>query len=100
MEASGLFPELTFKNTTASQDPSKRKQKPDITIYWKLPDNYDSERDLDYKAVDLWVENKNEDDDIFRPLTELKRDDEIDGDLESHIRWTDSAYETCGQMLG
>jgi hypothetical protein len=99
MEASGLFPELTFKNTSASQNLSKKKQKPYISIYWKLPDDYDSKRDLDFKAVDLWIENKNEDDDIFRPLTELKRDDEIDGDLESHIRWTNSAYETCGQLI-
>jgi hypothetical protein len=99
MEASGLFPELTFKNTTASQDLSRKKKKPDISIYWKLPDNYDSERDLDFKAVDLWIENKNKHDDIFRPLSELKRDDEIDGDLESHIQWTDSAYKICGQLI-
>src|SRR6266852_2292873 len=98
MEASGLFPELTFKNTVASQDFSKKKQKPDISIYWKLPDNYDSERDLDFKAADLWIENKNEDDDIFLTLAEL-RDEEVDGDLESHIRWTNSAYETCAQLI-
>jgi Fungal protein kinase len=100
MEASGLSPELTFKNTTASQHPSKKKQNPDISIFWKLPDNYDSERDLDFKAVDLWIENMDKnDDDIFRTLAELKRDDEIDGDLLSHIRWTDSAYKTCEQFL-
>ncbi|KAI0276122.1 kinase-like domain-containing protein, partial [Russula aff. rugulosa BPL654] len=100
MEASGLFPELTFKNSTASQDRSKKKQKPDISIYWKLPDNYGSERDLDFKAVDLWIENKNENnDDIFYTLTELKGYDEIDGDLISHVRWTHSAYNTCGQMI-
>jgi hypothetical protein len=99
MEASGLFPELTFKNTTASQDPSKKKQKPDISIYWKLPDNDDSERDLDFKAVDLWIENKNQNDDMFLTLAELKRDDERSGELESHIRWTESAYETLGQLL-
>jgi hypothetical protein len=98
MEASGLSPELTFKNTTASQHPSKKKQKPDISIFWKLPDNYDSERDLDFMAVDLWIENKDKNDDIFRTLAELKRDDEIDGDLLSHIRWTDSAHKTCGQI--
>jgi len=38
-------------------------------------------------------------DDIFRMLTELKRDDEEDGDLESHIRWTNSAYKICGQLI-
>jgi hypothetical protein len=51
------------------------------------------------KAVDLWIENKKKDDDIFRTLTELKRDDEKDGDLESHIRWTNSAYKICGQLI-
>jgi hypothetical protein len=99
MEASGLCPKLTFKNTSSSQDRSKRTRKPDISIFWGLEENHDGERDLDFKAVDLWIANKNKNDDIFRTLTELKRDDEIDGDLESHIRWTDSAYEICGQMI-
>ena len=101
MEASGLFPKLTFKNTntTAGQDLSRKKQKPDISIYWKLPDNHGGERDLDFKAIDLWIENKNENGDIFLTPTELKRDDEIDGDLESHIQWTHSAYKISAQLI-
>ncbi|KAN0109121.1 hypothetical protein V8E52_009643 [Russula decolorans] len=65
MESSGLYR-------------SKKQQKPDVVIYWRLPGNYDREPDLDFKA--------------------LKRDDEKDGDLESHIRWTNSAYKICGQL--
>src|SRR6266699_2331578 len=101
MESSGLCPQLKLKNTSSSHDRSKKKQKPDIAIYWKLPSgcNYDRERDLDFKAVDLWIENKNKNGDIFRTLTELKRDDEKNGDLESHIRWTNSAYKICGQLI-
>ena len=98
MESSGLCPELAFRNTSSSLDCSK-KQKPDIVIYWKPSTNRDGERDLDFKAVDLWIENKTKSDDIFRTLTELKRDDEKDGDLESHIRWTNSAYKICGQLI-
>jgi hypothetical protein len=102
MESSGLCPELKFKNTSSGGDVSKKKQKPDIAIYWKpqVPGNHDRERGLpvDFKAVDLWIENKNKDNDIFRTLTELKRDDEKDGDLESHVRWTNSAYKICGQL--
>jgi hypothetical protein len=99
MESSGLCPELNFKNTSSRRDHSKKKQKPDIAIYWKHPGSHDRERDLDFKAVDLWIENKNKNDDIFRTLTDLKRDDTKDGDLESHIRWTNSAYKICGQLI-
>ena len=86
-------------DTTASKDRSKKKQRPDISIYWKPHDDKcDDERGLDFKAVDLWIENKNKNGDIFRTLTELK-EDEKDGDLESHIRWTNSAYKICGQLI-
>ena len=78
-----------------------KKQKPDISIYWNLPgDKHDSEPPgLDFKAVDLWVENKNKNGDIFRTLTELKEDEKKNGDLESHIRWTNTAYKICGQLI-
>ena len=99
MEASGLCPKLTFVDTTASQDRSETKQKPDISIYWKHPGDKDEiKRGLDFKALDVWIENKNKNDDIFLTLTELKKD-EKDGDLESHIRWTNSAYKICGQLI-
>jgi hypothetical protein len=44
------------------------------------------------------LRTRKKNDDVFRTLTELKRDDEKDGDLESHIRWTNSAYKICGQL--
>ena len=96
MEASGLFPELSLKNT-ASQNVSKKKRKPDISIYWKHPENYGCERDLDFKAVDLWVENKNGD--IFHTLTEMREEEERDDDSESRIRWANSAHNICGQLI-
>ncbi|KAF8495191.1 hypothetical protein F5888DRAFT_1907941 [Russula emetica] len=102
MEGSGLCPKLTFKNTTASQGRSKKKQKPTISVYWKPHgDKHDGEPGLDFKAVDLWIENKNKNDDIFGTLTELRRDDETDSDLESHDsdRWTNSSYKICGQLF-
>jgi hypothetical protein len=99
VQASGLCPKLEFFSTTASQDRSK-KQKPDISIYC-IPtgDNRNSKLDLDFKAVDLWIENKNSDGDIFRTLTEMKEEERKNGDLESHIRWTNLAYKNCGQLI-
>jgi hypothetical protein len=65
MEASGLCPKLKFVDISTGQDRSKKKQRPDISIYWKRPgDKHDSERGLDFKAVGLWIENKNENGDI------------------------------------
>ena len=94
MKASGLLPKLRFVKTADSQDHSKRKQKPDISIYWKQPgDKNDSEQGLDFKALDLWIENKDKGDDIFRTLTELKEDEEED-DL-----WTNTAYKIRGQLI-
>jgi len=29
----------------------------------------------------------------------MKIEEERDGDLESHVKWTDSAYKTCGQLV-
>jgi hypothetical protein len=58
MESSRLCPELNFKNTSSRQDRSK-KEKPDIAVYWKRSGKYDGNQDLDFKAVDLWIENKN-----------------------------------------
>ncbi|KAH9992540.1 hypothetical protein BJV74DRAFT_834732 [Russula compacta] len=40
----------------------------------------------------LWIKNKNSSDDIFRSLTEMQSEDEMDGDLESHVKWTKSSY--------
>ena len=58
-----------------------------------------SENPLNWKAIDLWVENKNRNNDIFRELEKMKEEENKDGDLESHIKWTLSAYRICGQLV-
>jgi Fungal protein kinase len=74
--------------------------KPDISIYSDYSsDNTRTQRFLDWKAVDLWIENKTSNDDIFCDLTVMRRQEAEDDDLESHIRWTNSAYRICGQLL-
>ncbi|KAH9992537.1 hypothetical protein BJV74DRAFT_884660 [Russula compacta] len=99
IEKSGLCPNLKFINTTSRRD-GPFPLKPDISIYSDYPsDGSASQRFLDWKTVDLWVENKNGSDDIFRSLTKMESEDEIDGDLESHIKWTKSSYNICGQLL-
>jgi Fungal protein kinase len=57
-----------------------------------------SEKLLGWTAIDLWI-HKNHDDDIFRELEKMKEEEEEDGDLESHIKWTHSAYRICGQLV-
>jgi hypothetical protein len=49
--------------------------------------------------LDLWVENKNNKDDVFRTLTKMRKEDERDGDLTSHVKWSNSAYRVCGQLI-
>jgi len=103
IEASDLCSKLKFVNTTHRPDGPYRL-KPDIAIYSDTPsddpsDDPTSPRFLDWKAVDLWVENKNNKDDIFRALAEMETDEENGEDLESHVKWTNSAYKICGQLL-
>ena len=47
----------------------------------------------------MWVENKNNKDDIFRALADMETDEEKGEDLASHVKWTNSAYKICGQLL-
>ena len=100
IEEFGLCPKLKFVNTTHRPDGPYRL-KPDIAIYSHTPsdDPSTSPRFLDWKTVDLWVENKNNKDDIFRALAEMETDEENGEDLESHVKWTNSAYKICGQLL-
>ncbi|KAH9174768.1 hypothetical protein EDB89DRAFT_2241537 [Lactarius sanguifluus] len=56
-------------------------------------------RSLNWTAVDLWIENKNEKDDVFRDLEEMGREARAKSDLKSHIRWTKSAYRVSGQLI-
>src|SRR6266581_3381352 len=127
IEASGLCPKLKFINTT-DRPGGPYHLKPDISIYSVTPsgdtsdkpsggpsdkpsgdpsdkpsgdpsDDPTSRRFLDWKMVNLWVENKNNKDDIFRALAEMETDEEKGEDLESHVKWTNSAYKVCGQLL-
>ncbi|KAI0295342.1 hypothetical protein B0F90DRAFT_1927599, partial [Multifurca ochricompacta] len=104
IETSGLCPKLKFVNTTSSPD-GEYRLKPDISIYSNLPNHsYWHEHSagskkaklLNWRAVDLWVENKGKDEDIFLSLEEMRKDE---NNLESHIQWTQAAYKTCGQLI-
>ncbi|KAH9954087.1 hypothetical protein BC827DRAFT_1244831 [Russula dissimulans] len=99
VEQSHLCPNLKFINTTFRHD-GRRRLKPDISIYSDYSsDNTRTQRFLDWRAVDLWIENKTSNDDIFCDLTVMRRQEAEDDDLESHIRWTNSAYRIYGQLL-
>ena len=99
IEKSGLCLNLKFINTTTRQD-GPFPLKPDILIYSDCPSNGPmSWQFLDWKTVNLWIKNKNSNNDIFCSLTKMESEDEVDGDLESHVKWTKSSYNICGQLL-
>jgi hypothetical protein len=102
VEASHLCPKLKLVNTTQRPD-GPHRLKPDISVYVdNLANHRRSQHDSNSKMLDLWFENKNNKNnkgDIFRALTELKIDEEQDDDLESHVKWTDTAYDICGQLV-
>ncbi|KAH9174761.1 hypothetical protein EDB89DRAFT_469592 [Lactarius sanguifluus] len=94
IEDAGLCPNLKFFNTTHC---ISANLKPDIAIYSGTDRNdprthSGSQRSLNWTAVDLWIENKNEKDDVFRDLEEMGREATKKSDLKSHIRWTKGAY--------
>ncbi|KAH8977382.1 hypothetical protein EDB86DRAFT_3165665 [Lactarius hatsudake] len=101
IEDAGLCPNLKFFNTTHC---ISANLKPDIAIY-SGTDRDDqgthsgSQRSLNWTAVDLWIENKNEKDDVFRDLEEMGREARAKSDLKSHIRWTKGAYRVSGQLI-
>ncbi|KAI0292369.1 hypothetical protein B0F90DRAFT_278101 [Multifurca ochricompacta] len=94
IKTAGLCPKLKFNNTTTSQDPPYRL-KPDISVYSSNPCRSDEGKLLNWKTMEMWIENKSKDD-IFRDMeTMKKRGDEA----KSHIRFSDTAYRACGQMI-
>ncbi|KAH8984957.1 hypothetical protein EDB92DRAFT_1459802 [Lactarius akahatsu] len=101
IEDAGICPNLKFINTTHC---ISANLKPDIAIY-SGTDRDDpgtqsgSQRSLNWTAVDLWIENKNEKDDVFRDLEEMGREARAKSDLKSHIRWTKGAYRVSGQLI-
>ncbi|KAI0295313.1 hypothetical protein B0F90DRAFT_1201281 [Multifurca ochricompacta] len=106
IEASGLCPKLKFVNTTSSPYPDgEHRLNPDISIYSDLPNHSywhkhlagsKKTKSLNWRAVALWIENKNDDGDMFISLEELRKDERH---LESHIQWTQPAYKTCEQLI-
>ncbi|KAH9174774.1 hypothetical protein EDB89DRAFT_1904348 [Lactarius sanguifluus] len=101
IEDAGICPNLKFINTTHC---ISANLKPDIAIYSGIDSNdpgthSGSQRSLNWTAVDLWIENKNEKDDVFRDLEEMGREATKRSDLKSHIRWTKSAYRVSGQLI-
>ena len=97
-----LCPRLKLVNTTHANDElCTSRRRPDISIYSELkdiPEDTQSKRYLDWKMIDLWMEDKNQNEDIFYMLADLQRDEKA-GDLESHIRWMNLAYKNCGQLI-
>ncbi|KAH9174771.1 hypothetical protein EDB89DRAFT_2143297 [Lactarius sanguifluus] len=101
IEDADLCPNLKFINTTHC---ISANLKPDIAIYSGTDRNdpgthSGSQRSLNWTAVDLWIENKNEKDDVFRDLEEMGREATKKSDLKSHIRWTKGAYRVSGQLI-
>ncbi|KAH9038577.1 hypothetical protein EDB85DRAFT_2287515 [Lactarius pseudohatsudake] len=101
IEDAGICPNLKFINTTHC---ISANLKPDIAIYSGTDRNdpgthSGSQRPLNWTAVDLWIENKNEKDDVFRGLEEMGREATLGSDLKSHIRWTKGAYRVSGQLI-
>ena len=47
----------------------------------------------------MWVEDKDQDKEIFCTLTELKKEDQVVGNVESHICWMKTTYKNCGQLI-
>ncbi|KAH9017101.1 hypothetical protein EDB83DRAFT_191348 [Lactarius deliciosus] len=103
IEDAGICPNLKFINTTHC---ISANLKPDIAIY-SGTDRDDqgthsragSQRSLNWTAVDLWIENKNKKDDVFRDLEEMGREATAKQDVKSHIRWTKGAYRVSGQLI-
>jgi len=75
--------------------------KPDITIFSATdPDiSLESSSPPHWRAVDLWIENKNKGDDVFRKLDDMRKEAKEGQDLRSHIKWTKAAYAVSGQLI-
>ncbi|KAI9507640.1 hypothetical protein F5148DRAFT_1149590 [Russula earlei] len=92
IKMSGLADNLTFVNTTVKQDKAIQGR-PDIVIYRKREGHQENERltSLDWRVVNVWIENKKGKEDIFRNLTYMRQEGRKGG-LECHVRWTE---RTC-----
>ena len=99
IEESGFCPKLKFINTTHRPDGPYRLT-PDISIYsGDISAAHGRRRPLDWKTVDLLVENKNNSDDIFRAVVEIETREENDGISESHVKEAHYAQRICGRLF-
>ncbi|KAI9448614.1 hypothetical protein F5148DRAFT_1292230 [Russula earlei] len=75
IKMSGLTDNLTFVNTTVKQDKAILGR-PDIIIYQKREGHQENEwlTSLDWRAVDVWIENKKGKEVIFRNLTHMRQE--------------------------
>ncbi|KAI0296756.1 hypothetical protein B0F90DRAFT_1018028 [Multifurca ochricompacta] len=95
IKTAGLCPKLKLNNTATSQDGPYRL-KPDISVYSSNPRRCDGSgtsleegKLLDWKTIDMWIENKDKAD-IFHDVEVMKkRGDEAEG----HIRFSDTLTE-------
>jgi len=97
---------LQFKNTT--HRPSIGfGNKPDISVIScppkldpkdpEAPDAKSGQKwQFHWGIVELWIENKGKDEDPFIEIEELQRNPQA----TCHVDWTNSAYKTCGQVIG
>ncbi|KAH9051973.1 hypothetical protein EDB87DRAFT_1581999 [Lactarius vividus] len=101
IEDAGLCPNLRFINTTSC---IATNLKPDISIYSGIDRNgpwtcASNPPPPEWRAVDLWIENKNQNNDVFRDLEQMKRETTAKSDLRGHIRWSKDAYRVSGQLI-
>ncbi|KAH8998186.1 hypothetical protein EDB92DRAFT_2111982 [Lactarius akahatsu] len=98
IEDAGICPNLKFINTTHC---ISANLKPDIAVYsgtdrngqWTCPSNLPPP---EWRAVDLWIENKKKGSDVFRDLEQMETANQ---DLKGHIRWTEGACQVSGQLI-
>ena len=113
IDESQICPNLKIFNTTNQVlEPQKLNMRPDISILSAI-DNKDVRPDrLHWRAVDLWIENKNkEKDDVFRKLDWIKTqetamassqeggEERSNHDLARRVEWSKAACEISGQLI-
>ncbi|KAI0296733.1 hypothetical protein B0F90DRAFT_1014957 [Multifurca ochricompacta] len=128
IEASGLCPKLNFVDTSFRREGCRLK--PDISVFSGTPGGSDEPgtdtenvKSVDRRAVQLWIVDKSNENDVFRFLEEEakfrreKAEDSEEGseedseeedseeeedygeDSKGHRRWKESPRRTCGQLI-
>ncbi|KAI9510010.1 hypothetical protein F5148DRAFT_1147842 [Russula earlei] len=100
IQLSSLAPDLTFVNTSAKQD-KQSHLRPDIAIYWNKNAHskvMQENKKLEWSVVDVWIENKNRNQDIFRTHAETNPPED-ESDLGRPIKSSHQASHICGQLI-